>query len=150
VITTTDEHPFWVVGLGWVEAEDLEVGMILQTSEETFVDIDGIERRLGEFEVYNFEVSEFHTYFVSDWGILVHNTCGDDPLPYKKPKTGGKAGATDVPSWVKQTGETPFVGESGNEFAKRVLDEKYGVNNYKKGAKTEFNQIKKWADRHFE
>ncbi|MEC4896183.1 MAG: hypothetical protein SAL07_25375 [Oscillatoria sp. PMC 1051.18] len=49
--------------------------MWLQTDEETFVDIDGIEVREGEFEVYNFEVEEFHTYFVSDLGLLVHNVC---------------------------------------------------------------------------
>ncbi|NEU05775.1 hypothetical protein [Clostridium senegalense] len=25
--------------------------------------------------MYNFEVSNWHTYFVSDAGVLVHNTC---------------------------------------------------------------------------
>nr|WP_318014029.1 polymorphic toxin-type HINT domain-containing protein [Oscillatoria salina] len=85
VISVTEEHPFWVPSLGWVEAEDLTVGMWLQTDEETFVDIDGIEVREGEFEVYNFEVEEFHTYFVSDLGLLVHNVSsgggGWDDIP---------------------------------------------------------------------
>ncbi|MGB3401139.1 MAG: polymorphic toxin-type HINT domain-containing protein [Microcoleaceae cyanobacterium] len=79
VLSTTEEHPFWVPDIGWVEAGDLEAGMRLQTDEETFVDIDRIEEREGDFEVYNFEVEEFHTYFVSDLEILVHNAdCGDN------------------------------------------------------------------------
>lgn len=31
--------------------------------------------RVGEFEVYNFEVEDFHTYFLSDLEILFHNAC---------------------------------------------------------------------------
>ena len=82
VISTTEEHPFWVVDKGWVEADDLRVGDLLQTEDGVIVDIDGIEEREGEFEVYNFEVEDFHTYFVSDLEILVHNACGpnDDTI----------------------------------------------------------------------
>jgi intein/homing endonuclease len=73
VISTTEEHPFWVPDKGWVEAEDLAVGSWLQLSDGTVVDVDKIEKRDGEFEVYNFKVEDFHTYFVSDLGLLVHN-----------------------------------------------------------------------------
>ncbi|MGB5969456.1 MAG: polymorphic toxin-type HINT domain-containing protein [Spirulinaceae cyanobacterium] len=73
LISTTGEHPFWVADKGWVEASDLQVGDLLQTDEETFVDIDRIEKREGDFEVYNFDVEGFSTYFVSDLGVLVHN-----------------------------------------------------------------------------
>ena len=75
VISTTGEHPFWVPDKGWVKASDLTVGDLLQTDEETKVDLDKIERREGNFKVYNFEVEGFPTYFVSKLGILVHNTC---------------------------------------------------------------------------
>jgi hypothetical protein len=69
---------------------------------------------------------------------------------YKKPKSGvsGKEGAKDVPSWAR--GQRPRVGESGKDFAKRLLDEKYGEGNYEKGAKSEFSKIQKWGDRSFE
>ena len=76
VISTTGEHPFWVPDKGWVEAKDLQVGSLLQTEDGKIIDIDGIERREGEFEVYNFKVEGFHTYFVSDLEVLVHNACG--------------------------------------------------------------------------
>ena len=75
VISTTAEHPFWVPDKGWMKASDLAVGDLLQTDEETFVDLDKIERREGNFKVYNFEIEGFPTYFVSELGILVHNTC---------------------------------------------------------------------------
>lgn len=57
-----------------------------------------------------------------------------------------KEAAKDVPSWVKQAGLRPCKSpnESGNQFAKRVLDAKYGVGNWKTGPGTEHNQIKKY------
>jgi len=75
VISTTEEHPFWVVDKGWVEASDLRVGDLLITEDGVIIDVDGIEKREGDFEVYNFEVEDFHTYFVSDLEVLVHNEC---------------------------------------------------------------------------
>ena len=73
VISTTGEHPFWVTDKGWVEAADLVVGSLLQTEDGRIIDVDGVERREGKFEVYNFKVEGIPTYFVSDLGILVHN-----------------------------------------------------------------------------
>jgi intein/homing endonuclease len=75
VISTTEEHPFWVPDRGWVEAKDLVVGSLLQLYDGTVVDVDKIEKRKGLFDVYNFSVEWFHTYFVSELGILVHNVC---------------------------------------------------------------------------
>ncbi|WP_157365581.1 hypothetical protein [Zooshikella ganghwensis] len=47
-------------------------------------------------------------------------------------------------------GEKPYVGESGKKFADRLLNDKYGPNNYPKGPNTEHNKIKKWGDRSFQ
>ncbi|PXZ08700.1 hypothetical protein DKK70_00890 [Gilliamella apicola] len=73
----------------------------------------------------------------------------DKDRKYKVKKSGisGKEGANDVPDWVR--GYRPYVGENGKDFAKRVLDSKYGKDKWLKGARTEFNQIKKWGDRSF-
>ena len=43
-----------------------------------------------------------------------------------------------------------MISENGREFAKRLLDGKYGGVNYPTGPGSEFNQIKKWGDRAFE
>jgi Pretoxin HINT domain len=74
-ITTTEEHPFWVPDLGWVAAKDLHAGTLLQTKTESWLDVDRVELHGGLTTVYNFEVAGFHTYFVSELGLLVHNTC---------------------------------------------------------------------------
>jgi hypothetical protein len=49
------------------------VGSLLQTEDGRIIDVDRIEKREGDFTVYNFKVEGFHTYFVSDLSILVHN-----------------------------------------------------------------------------
>lgn len=69
---------------------------------------------------------------------------------YKRTKTGlsGKEAASDVPSWTE--GQRPLTTESGHDFARRLLDEKYGKNNYPTGPGSEFSKIRKWGDRAFE
>jgi RHS repeat-associated protein len=74
-ITTTEEHPFWVPDVGWVMAKDLHAGSHLQTKTESWLDVDKVDLHGGLATVYNFEVAGFHTYFVSDLGLLVHNDC---------------------------------------------------------------------------
>lgn len=75
VIETTDNHPFWVEGKGWVLAVDLQVGDKLQQSNGNTLTIDTIKivKHDEKVRVYNFTVADFHTYFVSDLGIWVHN-----------------------------------------------------------------------------
>lgn len=80
----TPEHPFYVVGRGWVAAEDLRVGDRGLDAEGNEVVFTAIESRQEEAAHYNFEVEDFHTYFVSetadDPGVWVHNRCFDPML----------------------------------------------------------------------
>jgi hypothetical protein len=73
---------------------------------------------------------------VMTWFVIV-------PFSIAAPKPGvsRKEGAKDVPSWAK--GQRPRVGESRMDFAKRLLDGKYGPGNYDKGPGSEFSQIQK-------
>ena len=73
IVTVSDKQEFWIKDEKWVQAKDLESGDLLQTDDGDFVAVDGIEVREGSYEVYNFEVEDFHTYFVSQDGVLVHN-----------------------------------------------------------------------------
>ncbi|WP_018756419.1 polymorphic toxin-type HINT domain-containing protein [Paenibacillus terrigena] len=75
VITTTDEHPFWIVGKDWVKSKDLVVGDVLTTSDGKELAIEKIEVKKEHRTVYNFKVKDFHTYFVSNLGIWTHNAC---------------------------------------------------------------------------
>jgi len=79
VITTTDEHPFWIVGKGWVESKELAVGDVLTTSDGKELAIEKIEVKKEHNKVYNFKVKDFHTYFVSNLGIWTHNRCDVTP-----------------------------------------------------------------------
>lgn len=102
-IGVTSEHPFWVKDVGWVEACNLKKGQLLE-----ICDPDGRhdrDRTLGSMKdlalsgqrwnaevisvtpnensdlqtVYNFEVEDFHTYFVGVFGVWVHNkTTGNE------------------------------------------------------------------------
>lgn len=63
----------------------------------------------------------------------------------KKSKSSGKEKSSDIPSWAE--GTKPNGGESGNDYADRILDKKYGKGNYKKGPGSEHNKLKKWGDR---
>ncbi len=72
-IEATGNHPFWVEGKGWVLVEDLMVGDILLQSDGKKLKIDKIDFEHRIETVYNFEVEDYHTYFVSDLRIWVHN-----------------------------------------------------------------------------
>jgi RHS repeat-associated protein len=82
-ITATDEHPFWLPDFGkWVNAEDLEPGMWLQTSAGTWVQITAIDNAHRTQRVYSLTVDGVHTYYVLAGGapVLVHNAdkgCAD-------------------------------------------------------------------------
>lgn len=77
-ITCTPEHPFWIPGQGWLPAGKLKSGYLLLSKDKNTVYIDSIESRECSVAVYNIEVEQLHTYFVSQLWILVHNECFRD------------------------------------------------------------------------
>ncbi|WP_369411282.1 hypothetical protein [Polycladospora coralii] len=40
---TTDEHPFWVVDVGWVKTIDLRAGDVFETADGKTLTVDQIE-----------------------------------------------------------------------------------------------------------
>ena len=73
-IESTFNHPFYVKDKGWTFVKDLEVGDLLVQSDGNTLKIDSIKLEHRQATVYNLRVDGFHTYFVSDLGIWVHNT----------------------------------------------------------------------------
>ncbi|MFN5422338.1 MAG: polymorphic toxin-type HINT domain-containing protein [bacterium] len=75
IIQTTDNHPFWVKDKGWVLSLHLAAGDQLQVHEDQYVAIDRVEvvNHDVPVKVYNFTVEDYHTYYVSELGIWVHN-----------------------------------------------------------------------------
>ena len=76
-IVATPQHPFYVIEKGWIGAVDLRAGdiLVLQNGEYVIVELVQHEILEAPIAVYNFEVEDFHTYYVGDGGILVHNMC---------------------------------------------------------------------------
>ncbi len=73
VIEATTEHEFYVDSKGWVEAKDLMVGDKLVQRGGNTLAVTALQSREDSTRVYNFEVDEAHTYYVSEEKLLVHN-----------------------------------------------------------------------------
>ena len=76
-IITTNEHPFYVPVKGWTAACQLRAGDRLQLVNGEYVIVEQIQHEILEspIKVYNFEVEDFHTYYVGEQSVLVHNLC---------------------------------------------------------------------------
>ena len=70
-------------------------------------------------------------------------------VPKKRNNKSGKKASTAIPSWA--TGQAPFDdNENGNEFAKRLMNDKYGRKNWDpRENKDEFYKLRKYGDRAF-
>jgi murein DD-endopeptidase MepM/ murein hydrolase activator NlpD len=76
-ILATEEHPFWVKGTGWVRAAELHAGDELVSADQRVLTIGAVSEEPETATVYNIEVKDFHTYFVGDAKVFVHNAdCG--------------------------------------------------------------------------
>jgi len=97
-IETTHEHPFWIVGKEWVDAGDLKVGdkVLLYSGEQ--VEVTEMEKKslAKPIKVYNFEVEDWHTYFVSKDNVLVHNKA----MPFEVPTLPSNARVLENPQEV--------------------------------------------------
>ncbi|GEM77543.1 polymorphic toxin-type HINT domain-containing protein [Vibrio sagamiensis] len=71
----TAEHPFWVEGQGWVGAGILEVGQRISTVDGAELTVHSIAYDEELHTTYNFEVGDYHSYFVGENGAWVHNDC---------------------------------------------------------------------------
>lgn len=82
VITTTGEHPFYLPGVeDFVPAKEIVQGDELFSAKTVNgVYVSDLHRRRGPpssrglFTTYNFEVADWHTYFVGHNAIWVHNS----------------------------------------------------------------------------
>lgn len=103
-IITTDNHPFYVQGRGFIDAGNLLIGdrLISVNGDDLLIEDYYTELTEEPVSVYNFQVEDFHTYFVGDCAVWVHNAeCVVHPdgeieitdwsgYPEDGPKPGGK------------------------------------------------------------
>ena len=148
-IVCTGGHPFYVVGVGFVEARNLKTSDKLLLSNGNEVIIEKVEVRiLAEAETtYNFEVADFHTYYVSEKAMLVHNKCTPNNSRVYSPEEIAKKYNITVEQFHKQVkseilrkvkpnykvgnnpdialnriGDIAYQGAKGSKFAKGFQD----------------------------
>lgn len=125
-IVTTPAHPFYSPVKGWTDAVHLRAGDILVLVNGEYVVVEKVQHELLEspVKVYNFQVEDYHTYYVSDSGVLVHNTCA---------KKHGNSLSTDKKTDLyvlrdKDTGIVKKIGET-TRGTRRYTQQFYNANN---------------------
>ena len=91
VINTTKNHPFYVKEKGFVEACELSKGDEIMNASGGSYPVERIEFEDKEETVYNFQVEDYHTYYVGENSLLVHNAdCGNGSEAGKGDSEAGK------------------------------------------------------------
>ena len=125
-LQTTDEHPFWSADRkAWIVAEDLHPDeRVLGPSGELQQIRDNRREEHPEgITVYNFEVDDFHSYFVAsdveNLPLLVHNASKSDygHLP-------------NVKKWIKGGGRVIFHSDGSTKYVKNGLSVTYNPKRY--------------------
>ncbi|AZS15483.1 hypothetical protein EI981_14170 [Paenibacillus lutimineralis] len=76
VIVTTAEHPFRVIGKGWIKSRGLKEEDRFVNDEGKMYVIEKIEIKQETIRVYNFSVGDYHTYFVTGLKLWTNNYGG--------------------------------------------------------------------------
>jgi hypothetical protein len=96
ILETTWNHPFRrfksvlpgdafsIENSEWTEARDLKKGDHVYSADGSLLVVESVIIEQREETVYNFEVEDFHTYFVGEDGVWVHNEACylQDPSKY--------------------------------------------------------------------
>ncbi|PQP83691.1 hypothetical protein C0Q44_03100 [Paenibacillus sp. PCH8] len=104
-LRSTGDHPFWIKNRGWVPVDELAVGDHVELQDGSLEKISSIEIKYESVKVYNFTVSDFHTYYVSEAGILTHNLqkeCDISNYINLKTKTTGEKGSSNGDKLAKE------------------------------------------------
>jgi hypothetical protein len=73
-VRATPEHPFLTEN-EWKEAGELVLEEGIIRSDGVTMPVRDLNLIFGEAPVYNLEVTDTHTYLVSQWMLIVHNAC---------------------------------------------------------------------------
>ena len=129
IIQCTETHPFQVKGKGWVDACDLQPGDVVYTKDWDTAVVQSVN--LIEFEepveVFNFEVEDFHTYFIGDTLVLVHNALCSQRVARRQAKRSENIPMSQKPDSIKIE---KMIGENGRTvFAKTEIYGKKFIRN---------------------
>lgn len=78
-IISTPKHKYYLPeSKSWKSAEELKVGTKVLLTDGSYGIIEAVKAIHNDEPetTYNFEVADFHTYYVTESKVLVHNVCG--------------------------------------------------------------------------
>jgi hypothetical protein len=75
ILKVTPDHPFYVKHIGWTPARELDFTCPLFAKSFGNMAVGKVSVTGERAHVYNLEVDEFHTYYVGQLGVWVHNIC---------------------------------------------------------------------------
>ena len=129
-IITTPTHPFYSPIKGWTQAVHLRAGDILVLVNGEYVVVEKVQHEILEVPatVYNFHVEDYHTYYVAEQGVLVHNMC---------------AQKRDIQQIEKAARKANIPLDYRREFGDYVEDSKWG---YPRNYQYPFSELLKLAE----
>ena len=135
-IESTESHPFYVIGKGWVNTVDLTLGDQFINNEGVPIKVSSLKSLNRRDTAYNFTVEDYHTYFVTEQNVLVHN-CGfgnkrvleNTKIRHKEISMDverGGSGKINVHAKVDgvkyfQNSDGQFVSKDGNMLNKKIV-----------------------------
>lgn len=140
VIETTDDHPFYVSGRGWVNVIDLQIGDQLESANRDWVVVTGLSATQRFDTTYNLEVGQFHTYYATHYNLLVHN-CNGTKGGFRDQMSPEEAARYDeywqryapdqVTPGTTRMDHTRISGRTGRVEDSRVIYDKFGRQRYR-------------------
>ena len=141
-IVTTPGHPFYSPVKGWTDAVNLRAGDVLVLVNGEYVVVEKIQHEILEapVTVYNFQVEDYHTYYVANAGVLVHNVCkgnwadggrgsGYNNARHHFEKHGTEVGARTLEEYTKKA--TNFANTVLSKKVKKAYISGYTENTYR-------------------
>ena len=125
-IVTTVDHPFYVKNQGFIKAGELIVGDELLDVNGNVLLVENFDVELTDepTTVYNFQVEDFHTYFVGECGVWVHNANYKNSnrkkyvgkTPSKKSRTGNEVISRMGKEGKIRNNKKEFLASDGNWY----------------------------------
>ncbi|TGL25286.1 hypothetical protein EHQ47_04965, partial [Leptospira bourretii] len=151
-LETTWNHPFRVKKQGhvlekfsiettdWVQAKDLHPGDVALGADGRELTITDITIEEREETVYNFEVEEYHTYFVGEAGVWVHNDTGygvGNTIPSLS------SGCKEIPSCKMSYSDEMRSGQAGWKLSNDSKNSKIHTQELANGTVNEIEMIQR-------
>ena len=109
---------------GWTNASDLKVGDKVRLEDGTTGTVEKAKHVAldNPVTVYNFEVEDFHTYYVSEQKVLVHNTCAATAKNTQVAKSSNNyVYSNDTKALSAPKSKSYMTGSEGEEELKRLV-----------------------------